>query len=93
MAFLQPLFAHCFCQMSTMYSRQTGTWCGPGIRCGDLGKSLEEVQRPPADEGKWIDGHNTFIETGDRQGLVHRENYDALFNVQNIDQESPPPAE
>lgn len=72
-----------------MYPRVTGKWCGPNIRCG-TSVNLEEVQRPPAEEGKWVDGHNTFVETGGRQGLVHRENYDALFNpVQETQPEEP----
>ncbi len=53
--------------MSSIFEREPGVWCGPNIRCAN------------AENGKWIDGLNTFVETWDRQGFVHKENYAALF--------------
>ena len=64
-----------------MFARQPGVWCGPNIRCRTLPGPVEEIQAPPAEDGLWIDGLNTFVDKGDRQGFVHKENFDKVFNT------------
>ena len=49
--FQSAIYVHCFCQMSTMYPREPGVWCGPGIRC----------KHPPDTEINEIQGNISFI--------------------------------
>ena len=52
--FQPEIYVHCFCQMSTMFPREPGIWCGPGIRCRNWktsGLELNEIK------GKIIDQH------------------------------------
>ena len=52
--FQPEIYVHCFCQMSTMFPREPGIWCGPRIRCRNWktsGLELNEIK------GKIIDQH------------------------------------
>ena len=75
------IVAHCFCQMSTMFPRQPGKWCGPGIRCKNTldAEDISEIKAPPAVDGLWVDGLNTDLEN--RQGVAHVKKYDEVFTT------------
>ena len=75
------LHVHCFCQMSSIYARQPGVFCGPGVKCQHTQglEAIEDVKAPPAEEGLWVDGVNTLLEG--KQGERHVKNFDELFTT------------
>ena len=74
------IVAHCFCQMSTMFPRQPGKWCGPGIRCKNTldAEDISEIKAPPAVDGQWVDGLNTDL---DGRSVAHVKKYDEVFTT------------
>ena len=80
----EPHYHHCYCQMSTVYKREPGKYCGPNKKlCTNRPKpySLDAMAelKPPPEGDFWVDGINTFVEKNKAQGLKHLENYDALI--------------
>ena len=76
--FQPPLYVHCICKISVIHRRQPGKFCGPGIRCKGLGDlTINDVKNPPSENGKWVDGLNTFINGS--QGLVHIDKFKEIF--------------
>ena len=66
---------HCICKISVIHKREPGKYCGPGILCQAL--DIDNVKNPPAKNGAWVDGLNTFVEQ--RQGYNHLNNYENIF--------------
>lgn len=71
-----------------MHPRQPGIWCGPNIRCAGHEGDPKDIAAPPAENGRWIDGVNTFVDKGDRQGFAHKENYDLVFTTTTTTEEN-----
>ena len=64
--------------MSVIHKRNPGIYCGPGILCqNSKGQELNSIPNPPAENGKWVDGFNTFIDK--KQGVSHTDNFKTIF--------------
>ena len=91
--FQPPHYYYCFCQMSTMYRRQPGRYCGPHKQpCMNRPQpypyfvdDIYEVKPPPDGEFDWIDGVNTFVDKDKTQGFQHLEQFVETVDKANED--------